>query len=133
MWLVAATHAEVPNQIRLREITTQPVVQIVDEYPGFDSILTKTLKKEDQKITPVFESSNVGTLKRIIESGLGWGFLPSHSIKKQIEVGRLNRIMVQDFEYRIDLCCYVNKTRSQLKSTEVFLKALEQQGAAHTK
>jgi hypothetical protein len=56
--------------------------------------------------------------------------LPSHSIKKQIEAGRLKRILIQDFEYRIDLFCYVNKTRSQLKSTEVFLKALEQQGAA---
>ncbi len=133
MWLVASTRAEVPGQIRLREITTQPVVQIVDEYPGFDAVLTKSLKKEDQKITPVFESSNVGTLKRIIESGLGWGFLPSHSIKKQVETGRLKRILVQDFEYPINLCCYVNKTRSQLKSTEVFLKALEQQGASSQK
>jgi DNA-binding transcriptional LysR family regulator len=90
-------------------------------------LLSKTMKKEDQKITSVFESSNVGTLKRIIEAGLGWGFLPSHSIKKQIEAGRLKRIQIQDFQYSMDLCCYVHKTRSQLKSTEVFLKALEQQ------
>lgn len=126
MWLVVSSKAEVPQQIRLRDITTYPVVLITGEYPGFESTLSKTLKKEDQKLIPVFESSNVGTLKRIIEAGLGWGFLPSHSIKKQVDTGRLKRIQITDFEYKMDLCCYVNKTRSTLRSTEVFLKALEQ-------
>ncbi|MES2769590.1 MAG: LysR family transcriptional regulator [Bdellovibrionota bacterium] len=127
MWLVVSSRAEVPAQIKLKDIMAHPFVSIIGEYPGFESLLSKSLRKEDQKITSVFESSNVGTLKRIIEAGLGWGFLPSHSIKKQIEAGRLKRIQIQDFEYTMDLCCYVNKTRSQLKSTEVFLKALEQQ------
>ncbi len=127
MWLVVSSRSEVPQQIRLKEIVSHPVVSLTGEYPGFETLISKTLKKEDLKITPVFESSNTGTLKRIIESGLGWGFLPSHSIKKQVETGRLKRVLVTDFEYSLDLCCYVNKTRSQLKSTEVFLKALEQQ------
>lgn len=127
MWLVVSSRSEVPQQIRLRDIVTHPVISLIGEYPGFESLITKTLKKEDLKIVPVFESSNTGTLKRIIESGLGWGFLPSHSIKKQVEAGRLKRVLVSDFDYSLDLCCYVNKTRSQLKSTEVFMKALEQQ------
>lgn len=126
MWLVVSSKAEVPQQIRLRDITSYPVVLITGEYPGFETTLSKNLKKEDQKLVPVFESSNVGTLKRIIEAGLGWGFLPSHSITKQVETGRLKRVQVVDFEYRMDLYCYVNKTRSTLRSTEVFLKALEQ-------
>lgn len=127
MWLVVSSKIEVPTSIRVKDIVTQPLVMITGEYHGFETTLSKLLKKEDLKLTPVFESSNVGTLKRMIESGIGWGFLPSHSIKKQIEAGRLKRIMIQDFEYVMDLCAYVNKTRSTLRSTEVFLKALEQQ------
>ncbi len=127
MWLVVSSRAEVPSQIKLKDIVTYPVIEIQGEYPGFETRISKLLKKEDIKISPVFESSNVGTLKRIIEAGLGWGFLPSHSIKKQIETGRLKRILIDDFQYKMDMCCYVNDTRTQLKSTEVFLKALEQQ------
>lgn len=127
MWLVVSNRVEVPQSIRIKDLVTQPVVMITGEYHGFETTLSKILKKEDLKLNPVFESSNVGTLKRMIESGLGWGFLPSHSIKKQLEAGRLKRVMIQDFEYVMDLCAYVNKTRSSLRSTEVFLKALEQQ------
>lgn len=127
MWLVVSNKVDVPQSIRIKDLVTQPVVMITGEYHGFETTLSKILKKEDLKLNPVFESSNVGTLKRMIESGLGWGFLPSHSIKKQLEAGRLKRVMIQDFEYVMDLCAYVNKTRSSLRSTEVFLKALEQQ------
>lgn len=126
MWLVVSSKAEVPVQIKIKELINYPVVLIQGEYPNFDTTISKIMKKEDQKLVPVFESSNTGTLKRIIEAGLGWGFLPSHSIKKQVETGRLKRVMVTDFEYKMDLCCYVNKTRNTLRSTEVFLKALEQ-------
>ncbi len=127
MWLVVSNRVDVPQSIRLKDLVSQPIVMMTGEYQGFENALTKLLKKEDLKQNPIFESSNVGTLKRMIESGLGWGFLPSHSIKKQLETGRLRRVMISDFEYKMDLCAYVNKNRSTLKSTEVFLKALEQQ------
>ncbi len=127
MWLVTSNSDAVPNTINLRDFPNHPVVTLTGEYPGFENTLLKALKKIGDKVNPVFSSSNVGTVKRIIESGIGWGFLPSHSIKKQVQTGRLKRVQVEDFKYEYDLVCYINKTKSNMKSAQVFLKALEQQ------
>lgn len=130
MWLVTFNSDSTPNNITLKDFPNHPVVMLSGEYPGFENTLLKNLKKVGEKLTPVFSSSNVGTVKRIIESGIGWGFVPSHSIKKQIQTGRLKRIYIEDFNYHYDLVCYVNKTKSNMKSAQVFLKALEQQREA---
>lgn len=127
MWLVASNLENVPSQIQLRDYCNHSVVLLTGEYPGFENTLVKSLKKIGEKLNPVFSSSNVGTVKRMIEAGTGWGFLPSHSIRKQIQTGRLKHIVVEDFKYEYDLVCYLNKTKSNLKSAQVFLKALEQQ------
>ena len=74
---------------------------ISGEYPKFENFIHKEFKK--QGITPktVFESSNIGTLKRVIETGVGWGFLPSHAIRKQVKMGRLKRVFIKNFHYNI--------------------------------
>jgi DNA-binding transcriptional LysR family regulator len=128
MWLVASSKdARYPNRITLRDYTSRPVVALGDEFPGFNHVLEKELKKSGVVIRPVFESSNVGSLKRIVESGLGWGFLPAHSIKKQVQTNRMKRVLIEDFQYPMNLVCYYSKSQRNMKTVEVFLNILKQQ------
>jgi len=66
-------------------------------------------------------------LKRVIESGLGWGFLPSLSIKKQVRMGRLNHVHMKGFEYSVEFFFYSKKSAELKAITEVFYQALQQQ------
>ncbi|MNL81733.1 LysR substrate binding domain protein [compost metagenome] len=81
-------------------------------------------------MNPIFESANVGTLKRVIEAGLGWGFLPATSIKKQVRSGRLNRVYLKDLSYEMDLMFYYKKNVENKALVEVFYQTLYQQEKA---
>lgn len=126
--VASAKDRAMSKQIQLRDLSSRPVIQLTHEYPNFERIMTKELKAVGVNVRPVFESSNVGTLKRVIESGLGWGFLPLHSVRKQLETGRLQKVDVADFKYKVNLHCYFPKGNVRSKTTEVFIKALQQQG-----
>lgn len=126
MWLVASgKETEVPKEIKLEDFVKMPVVAFTGEYNRFNERLDAEIKKRGYSLEPVFESSNVGTLKRAIESGLGWGFVPSHSIRKQVRSGRMNRIFLEDFEYTIELNYYFRREVTSM--AEVFYQALENQ------
>lgn len=128
MWLVTAgSDREAPPTTSLYHYSQQQVVFVTEQYPGFENHLQREIKRAGGHLRPVFESSNVGTIKRVIESGLGWGFLPRHSIRKQVQTGRLKRIQVEGPPYTVDLFCYWPKNQTMAKASEVFLKALQQQ------
>ena len=113
-----------PSTIPLKSLNLRPLVQMCGEYPGFEMSLKREIKKAGMTVKPIFESSNVGTLKRIVESGIGWGFLPTHSIRKHVQTGRMRLIEIENFEYKVDLVCYCPKTKSNDPTMEVFLKAI---------
>lgn len=128
MWLVTAgSDREAPSAVSLYDYAKNPIIQLVDQYPAFENQVQREVKRMGGHVRPVFESSNVGTLKRVIESGLGWGFLPKHSIRKQVQTGRLRRIEVTGFSYGVDLYCYWGRNQVTSRATEVFVKALQQQ------
>jgi len=114
----------IPNEIKLAELGKFPFVKMSEEYPRFDAALQKSLKATGTSLLPVFESRNAGTLKRVIESGIGWGFLPAHTIRKQLSEGRFQQIRITDFEYRFHLACYRRKEKARTKAVDVFLSAL---------
>lgn len=121
MWLVGSGKDEFyPPTVTTQEIKKIPYVHFANEFPDFDKKLALQLKNA----SAVFESSNVGTLKRVIESGLGIGFLPAHSVKKQIRGGRLNKIAVTDFEYKVEFIYYRKNTGPVAESAEIFFQAL---------
>lgn len=131
MWLVGSGRdAEIPPQISLKGINEFPLVQFVEEYPGFQKSFAERLESAGVRAASVFESSNVGTLKRVIESGLGWGFLPSHSIKKQVRGGRLTRTHIKDFDYQVDFVFYYHRKSENKVLCETFYQALSQQDRA---
>jgi len=129
MWLVGSGKDEkIPQQIQSKDLTQFPLVNFVQEFPGFLKALHEKMSLHSLSETSIFESANVGTLKRVIEAGLGWGFLPAHSIKKQVRSGRLSRVYVKDFSYESDLIFYYNKKNIENKAlVEVFYQTLSQQ------
>lgn len=129
MWLVGSSKDEkMPNQIQAKDLGSFPLVNFTEEFPRFNQLLAE--KIAGSSAHAIFESSNVGTLKRVIESGLGWGFLPAHSIKKQVRSGRLNRVYVKDLQYELDLMFYYKKNSESKALVEVFFQTLSQQEKA---
>ncbi len=121
MWLVGSGKDEFyPSHLSLNEIKKIPYIHFSNEFPDFDYILNQKLGK----VAAVFESANVATLKRVIEYGLGIGFLPSHSIKKQVRGGRLNRIKVSDFEYKMSFNYYYKMASASAETAQILFQAL---------
>ena len=54
-------------------------------------------------------------LKRVIESGLGWGFLPAHSIRKHVRTGRMTAVPIHDFQYPMNVQFYSKKGGDAVK------------------
>lgn len=122
MWLVGSGKDEFyPSQISLAEIKKIPYVHFSQEFPDFDENLQQRL---GTKVPAVFESSNVGTLKRVIEYGLGIGFLPASSIKKQVRSGRLNRVRISDFEYKMNFNYYFKQNSTTAETAQILFQAL---------
>jgi DNA-binding transcriptional LysR family regulator len=129
LWLVASGKMiDVPKQISIHQLRDFPVILFSRELPAFEAKLKETLQRFS--IEPVCESSNVGTLKRIVESGLGWGFLPASSIRKQIKAGRMVQVQVKDFNYAVDFYYYYKTVSEKKALLDVFFQALEQQERA---
>jgi DNA-binding transcriptional LysR family regulator len=131
MWLVGTNKDEkMPQQISSKDLGSFPMVNFAEEFPGFNQLLAEKLESQNVKFSNIFESANVGTLKRVIEAGLGWGFLPAHSIKKQVRSGRLNRVYVKDLHYEIDLMFYYKRASESKALIEVFYSTLATQEKA---
>ncbi len=131
MWLVGSSKdSHLPEDIEVQDLALKPFVRIMERYPNFEKELNKSMSKIGIKLDPVFETVNVGTLKRVLESGLGWGFLPAHSIRKHVRSGRLTSVPVLDFNYTMNIYYYYRKNlldENAKRMSEVFFRALSQQ------
>lgn len=128
MWLVGSGRdTSLPTTLEYKNIMSKPVVAFTELYPGFRQLQEKKIAENKIDYQPAFETDNVGTLKRVIESGLGWGFLPSHSIRKQVRTGRLSQIQVDEMKYSVNVNLYYRKDSGREQMVEVFYRALQQQ------
>ncbi len=128
LWLVGSGRdTTLPSSIELKGYPTRPVVSFTEQYPGFNYLLEKKLQEKRIQVLPAFETDNLGTLKRVIEAGMGWGFLPSHSIRKQVRMGRLTQIQVEDLRYSVPVNMYSPENPDRQAIYEVFYRALQQQ------
>lgn len=126
MWLVVSgKEVDSPKQIAISGLNRFPLIMFTGEYQSFNKSLMDALERNRVQIEPVFESSNVGTLKRVIETGLGWGFLPVHSIRKQVKMGRMQRVHVEGFFHMVDINFYAYQKSPNLKLVDIFYKALQ--------
>ena len=128
IWLVGSgRNTQLPQTIELKDYALQPIVSFTEKYPSFRLMLEKKLDEKKTVIKPVFETDNVGTLKRVIESGLGWGFLPAHSIRKQVRTGRLSMVVCDEIKYSVNVNLYYRKAAELEPVVEIFYRALHQQ------
>jgi len=129
MWLVASGRdATVPDEVTVKDLVSRPYMRLTERYEGFERILKAATEGAGVKLKPTFETNNVGTLKRAIESGLGWGFLPSHAIRKQVRMGRLTVIDIPEVRFSISVMYYARAAEGNEQAIEVFFRALKQQG-----
>lgn len=129
MWLVASGRdTTVPEEASILDLSSRPYMRLTERYEGFDKQLSQALKAKGMNLSPSFETNNVGTLKRLVESGLGWGFLPAHAIRKQVRMGRLSVVDFADVRYAVNVQYYGRKTAETEQAIDVFYRALKQQG-----
>lgn len=128
MWLVGSGRdTTLPQSISIKEFADRPIVVFSEMYPGFKRLFEQKAMAANIEFMPVFETDNVGTLKRVVESGLGWGFLPAHAIKKQVRTRRLTQVEVDSFNYVVNLNLYNRRTEKNRQMAEVFSRAIQQQ------
>jgi DNA-binding transcriptional LysR family regulator len=131
MWLVASGKDPLlPEAIDFRELDQRPFIRLGEKYESFDKSYKQMLEKTGVRLSTVFESNNIGTLKRVIESGLGWGFLPSHAIKKQVRLGRLSQVEVRDLRHSTNIVYYSRDGAQTAALVDVFFRLLKQQLSA---
>jgi DNA-binding transcriptional LysR family regulator len=129
MWLVASGRdTTVPDEASVADLASRPYMRLTERYEGFEKKLKEALDAKGIKLKPAFETNNVGTLKRAIESGLGWGFLPSHAIRKQVRMGRLTAVDIPECSHSMNVQYYSKATPESAQAIEVFYRALKQQG-----
>ena len=117
-----------PNHMSFSDLSKRRLVHINENlYPSFQNHLFKRIEEKGGSVTPSFDSDNVGTLKRVIEFGLGWGFLPAHSIRKQLKAGRLSRIQIEDMNYSVDVNLYYQANPKKEKIISTLTKMIQKQ------
>lgn len=128
IWLVGSGKKPLAkSSIEVADLPNRPMVAFSDIYPQFKLQLEKQLKKTQIKLDPVFVSDNVGTLKKVIESNMGWGFLPAHSIKKQVRTRRLNHILIKSLSYSTKLYMYHSIDHPNKEALNMLFLALKHQ------
>jgi DNA-binding transcriptional LysR family regulator len=128
VWLVGSGRdAGLPDKITVAELAARPLCLDSAIYPGFKKLLSKQTENLKINIKATFESDNVGTLKRIVEVGVGWGFLPAHSIQKQVKTRRLTHVHVEDMAYQVSINLYSIRSPGIKKMADVFYQTIHQQ------
>ena len=119
-----------PKTILFKDISRLRLIQVENHYLAFQNVFQKEMRKRNLSFETSFLCDNIGTVKRAIESGLGCGFLPAHSIHKQLRLGRLKLIEVEDFEYSVNICFYLKPDEKKNRIIEILKLLILQQAQA---
>jgi len=116
-----------PKIMPFRDIGKFRLIQVENHYLAFQNLFQTKARECNLSTDPSFQCDNVGTVKRAIESGLGCGFLPAHSIHKQIRLGRLKIIELEDFSYSVNINFYNKPNEKKEKIIEILRLLIQQQ------
>ena len=119
-----------PKSLNFKDIEKYRLVQVENHYFAFQNLFQKKVREHNLSIEPSFQCDNVGTVKRAVESGLGCGFLPAHSIHKQLRLGRLKIIEIEDFSYSVNVNFYYKPDEKKEKIIEILMLLIQQQSQA---
>lgn len=116
-----------PRVLSFKDIGKYRLIQVENHYFSFQNFFKQKAREFNLSIEPSFQCDNVGTVKRAIESGLGCGFLPAHSIHKQIRLGRLKIIELEGFNYSVNVNFYYKPNQKKEKIIEILRLLIQQQ------
>ena len=116
-----------PEAITIQEFTQKPMVSALDRFPQFKMYLEQKQRERNVQIDSILEVNNLGAMKRIIESSFYWGFMPSSSIQKQVQSGRLSVVKVTDIHYKMNVRIYCLKNPDKQKLMELMVLMLKKQ------
>lgn len=116
-----------PKSMSFKDIGRLKLMQVENHYLAFQNIFQKEMKKRGLSFETSFQCDNIGTVKRAIESGLGCGFLPAHSIHKQLRLGRLRLIEIEDFNYSVNVYFYLKPDAQKSRIIEILKLLILQQ------
>lgn len=116
-----------PKSLKIKDLKNFRLVQMNDYTSAFNNLLLQKLKENRLTLEPSFECNNVGTVKRVIESSLGCGFLPAHSVQKQLRLGRLVSIPIDDFNYSVDINLYYRGDNTNERLIKILTSLIQQQ------
>lgn len=116
-----------PKSMSFKDIKKMRLIQVENHYLVFQDFFQKEMKKRGLSFEISFQCDNIGTVKRAIESGLGCGFLPAHSIHKQLRLGRLRVIEIEDFEYFVNVYFYLKPDEKKNRIIEILKLLILQQ------
>lgn len=116
-----------PKSMAFRDIEKLRLIQVDNHYLAFQNFFQKKMREHNVSLEPSLQCDNVGTVKRVIESGLGCGFLPAHSIHKQIRLGRLKIIELEGFNYSVNVNFYSRPNAKKDKIIEILRLLIQQQ------
>ena len=127
LFIGSGKDSSMPRNISIQQINKHPIVGFKNLFPKFQHYFNQVLEKHQVSATPVFKSNNIGTIKKIIEAWMCWGFLPLHSIRKQIHLGRLTAIQIEEFNYSMNVHVYYQKDQDATKKRiiDTFLMMLQ--------
>ncbi|MDE0091850.1 MAG: LysR family transcriptional regulator [Oligoflexia bacterium] len=119
-----------PKTMLFKDISRLRLIQVENHYLAFQNVFQKEMRKRDLSFETSFQCDNIGTVKRAIESGLGCGFLPAHSIHKQLRLGRLKLIEIEDFNYSVNIYFYLKPDEKKNRIVEILKLLILQQAQA---
>ena len=119
-----------PKSMSFKDIGQMRLIQVQNHYLAFQNVFQKEMKQRGLSFEPSFQCDNIGTVKRAIESGLGCGFLPAHSIHKQLKLGRLKLIEIEDFSYSVNVYFYLKPDEAKNRIIEILKLLIIQQAQA---
>ena len=69
-----------PKSMDFKDIGKLRLIQVESHYLAFQNLFQQKAREQGLRLEPSFQCDNVGTVKRVIESGLGCGFFarPQH-------------------------------------------------------
>lgn len=120
----------IPKILPFKELEKLRLIQVENHYLTFQNFFQKKIRENGLSVETSFQCDNVGTVKRVIESGLGCGFLPAHSIYKQIRLGRLKIIELEGFNYSVNVNFYYRPSDKKEKIIEILRLLIQQQSQA---
>ncbi len=99
-----------------------------DEHAPTRLLTDQALENLEVSPSVIAESPDIEVLKQLVEAGVGFGLLPTHSIARELGAGQLVSLDVPDLHISRDLCIVTRTGIMLTPAAETFLELLR--GAA---